>query len=424
MFIHSIFQKVGFLLVLVLTGLGARAETKTEAERKALAKASEEGKALAKAGEEGKALTEAKTARKKAEEETKEAVKEAAGEAAMEDESKPADSLPEKGETAELHEDCGEDFAAMKKAERLNQKKKGATRGNVAVYSGFTLEFQGEKNPFTLMTTTVLPKEKLTFKVTDAKEGEAFSAVSDDGAVSTVSPRSWSWTAPEAPGHYCLKVSRVQSADMACLQVFVLKPYAGEETLNGYPIGQYPESTVKKDDPVHQRPRGFIEVTAENLDTWVSPHFQLRQFLCKGFDGYPQYALIRPRLLLKLEMLSEAFTKAGLPGSDIYVMSGFRTPAYNTKIGNKTTLSRHTFGDATDIYIDADRDGMIDDLNKDGKTDTEDARLMHTIVKELKRTEPWQKPLGGGLSLYPAKPERSAFIHVDARGTDLFWDNL
>jgi uncharacterized protein YcbK (DUF882 family) len=104
-------------------------------------------------------------------------------------------------------------------------------------------------------------------------------------------------------------------------------------------------------------------------------------------------------------------------------MSGFRTPAYNAKIGNKTTLSRHTFGDAADIYIDANRDGMIDDLNQDGKTDTEDARKLHTIVKNLSK-DGWRKPLGGGLSLYPAKAERSAFIHVDARGQDLFWDNL
>ena len=34
-------------------------------------------------------------------------------------------------------------------------------------------------------------------------------------------------------------------------------------------------------DPAYNRPRGFIEVTRENLGTWVSPHFRLAQFVCK-----------------------------------------------------------------------------------------------------------------------------------------------
>lgn len=376
-----------------------------------------------KAEAEAKAKDAVRKERDKAIEETKKAVRESTGEAVMEDESTPADSLPEKGETVEAHDDCGADFATKKALEKKLPPSKSATRGDLAVYSGFTLEFQGEKSPFALMTTTLLPKEKLTVKVADAKAGEELAAVSDEGTVTRLSPSSWTWQAPDTTGHYCLKVSRPNSADMACLQVFVMKPYNGEEVLNGYPIGKYPDSTLKKDDPVHQRPGGFIEVNNDNLDTWVSPHFQLRQFLCKGFDGYPQYVMIRPRLLLKLELLVEEFNKAGISGKDIYVMSGFRTPAYNAKIGNKTTLSRHTFGDAADIYIDANRDGMIDDLNSDGKTDTEDARKLHTIVKNLSK-EGWRRVLGGGLSLYAAKPERSAFIHVDARGQDLFWDNL
>ena len=402
MILRKPFQTASLILLAAAFCLTAGAETKAEAEAAAKSTARQE--------------------RNQAIEETKAAAKEGKGEAAMTDESTPADSLAIKGETAESHEDCGADFATMKAAEKEAPKKK-ASRNDLAVYSGFTLEFQGEKSPFSLMTTTVLPKEKLSFKVIDPKEGEELSATSSEGTVTRVNSHSWTWQAPEKTGHYCVKVSRPESADMACLQVFVLVPYNGEETLNGYPIGKYPDSTTQTDDPAKQRPRGFIEVTDNNLETWISPHFQLRQFLCKGFEGYPQYVIIRTRLLLKLEMLTEEFDKAGLSGKDIYVMSGFRTPAYNAKIGNKTTLSRHTFGDAADIYIDADRDGMIDDLNKDGQTDTEDARLLHTIVKNLKR-EGWRKPLGGGLSLYTATPSRSAFIHVDARGEDIFWDNL
>ena len=69
-------------------------------------------------------------------------------------------------------------------------------------------------------------------------------------------------------------------------------------------------------------------------------------------------------------------------------MSGFRTPSYNSgggETGGRADLSRHMYGDASDIWIDNDRNGAMDDLNKDGKVDIGDARLMLEAVERVER---------------------------------------
>jgi hypothetical protein len=53
----------------------------------------------------------------------------------------------------------------------------------------------------------------------------------------------------------------------------------------------------------------------------------------------------------------------------VQVMSGFRTPRYNKSGGNtggRANLSRHMYGDASDIFVDNDGNGTMDDLNRDG----------------------------------------------------------
>ena len=52
------------------------------------------------------------------------------------------------------------------------------------------------------------------------------------------------------------------------------------QTENGYRIGAYPAKPLKG-DAQYVPPPGFIEVTKENQDTKVSPHFVLKQFLGK-----------------------------------------------------------------------------------------------------------------------------------------------
>ena len=50
----------------------------------------------------------------------------------------------------------------------------------------------------------------------------------------------------------------------------------------------------------------------------------------------------------------------------VNVMSAFRTARTYRSIGNRTIYRRHLYGDAADIFVDADGDGPMDDLNGDG----------------------------------------------------------
>jgi uncharacterized protein YcbK (DUF882 family) len=101
-------------------------------------------------------------------------------------------------------------------------------------------------------------------------------------------------------------------------------------------------------------------------------------------------------------------------------MSGYRTPHYNYAIGNRTQHSRHAYGDAADVFVDSDLDGVIDDLDRSGRVDTGDAKWLYSIVESL-YGETWYMPFVGGLGLYGPKPHRGPFIHVDTRGQRARW---
>jgi uncharacterized protein YcbK (DUF882 family) len=103
------------------------------------------------------------------------------------------------------------------------------------------------------------------------------------------------------------------------------------------------------------------------------------------------------------------------------VMSGFRTPQYNRGGGNPTGragLSRHMYGDAADIYIDSNHDGVMDDLNHDGRIDIADSRVISAAVDRVEAAHP---ELVGGAGVYPAESGHGPFIHIDSRGYRARW---
>jgi hypothetical protein len=189
--------------------------------------------------------------------------------------------------------------------------------------------------------------------------------------------------------------------------------------LNGYRIGSYP-GTAWKGLAVYRPPRGFIEVTEENRDTPVSPHFTLGQFLCKQQSGYPKYMVLRGRLLLKLELVLEHTNAAGMRADSFHIMSGYRTPHYNHSIGN-VGYSRHLWGGAADIFVDDHpEDGVMDDLNADGVFDVKDAGVLYEIVDGL-YGKPFYKRFLGGLGQYRRNANHGPFVHVDVRGFRARW---
>jgi hypothetical protein len=203
------------------------------------------------------------------------------------------------------------------------------------------------------------------------------------------------------------------------LNAFVLHRLpAGEESLGGYRIGKYPPPLGGRADR-YSAPGGYVEVTAENRDVLVAPHFTLGQFVCKQGTGWPKFVVLREALLLKLEALLEAANRRGWKGKTFHVMSGYRTPAYNKGLGN-VGASRHLYGDAADVFLDNDGDGSMDDLNRDGKVDRADAVALHDLFAEVEGTSS-MKPYLGGLGIYPANAAHGPFVHVDARGSQARW---
>ena len=205
------------------------------------------------------------------------------------------------------------------------------------------------------------------------------------------------------------------------LQVVVMRPAseAVNGVLNGYPVGLFPSSEAGTKWRF-EAPRGFVEITEENRDILLTDHFRLRDLDCKLENPYPHYAVIQTSLLVKLEGLVDLLNARGLPGSHMRIMSGFRTPDYNRSVGNETSLSRHLAGDAADVFLDRNRDGRMDDLNRDGRVNKRDARLLLSIVEAMDES-PEYGALVGGAAAYRANASHGPFLHVDARGYPARW---
>ena len=192
--------------------------------------------------------------------------------------------------------------------------------------------------------------------------------------------------------------------------------------LKGYRVGRWPTSGLAARDARYARPPGFIAVTKENRATSVSKRFRLHDFLTHDQqDVWPKVLVLRPTLLDKLELIGNELERRGLP-SRLHVMSGFRTPQYNEQgvgaKGGRASQSRHMYGDAADVFVDANEDGMMDDLDGDGKVTVKDARVLFAVAEGIELEHP---DLVGGLSAYPANSAHGPFVHVDTRGKRARW---
>jgi hypothetical protein len=175
----------------------------------------------------------------------------------------------------------------------------------------------------------------------------------------------------------------------------------------------------------YANPEGFIEVTPENADTYVSEHFRLRDFLTHDQQGvWPKYLVLRAPLVDKLELVISQLEARGTPVRHMSVMSGFRTPQYNGRGGERTgrsNVSRHMFGDAADVFVDNDGDGRMDDLNRDGRIDYRDAQVILNAVEQVERMH---GDLVGGVGVFRATRAHGPFAHVDVRGNRARWGRL
>lgn len=226
----------------------------------------------------------------------------------------------------------------------------------------------------------------------------------------------------KTPGVHVLRDSSASS-----LFTFItLRPFSDKVRgrVGGYRMGYWPFERRRMRSEAYAGLDGFIEVTPENQDTQVSEHFRLRDFLTKDQrDVWPKYLVLDTKLIDKLELVIAELERQGYDVEYMSVMSGFRTPQYNQKgVGRgRAEASRHQYGDAADVFIDNDRNGRMDDLNRDGRVDTRDARMLLDAVERVEAAYPG---LVGGVGVYAATRAHGPFTHIDARGNRARWGRI
>ena len=226
------------------------------------------------------------------------------------------------------------------------------------------------------------------------------------------------FVAPAQPGFYRLAIVRgLERHVIGEPIVAVMVPFTQKigSTLNGYRIGTY----VAERFDHHDHPAGFVEVSAGDVDLRVSRHLRLGDFLThdQQADVWPKYVALNPRLLDKLELVlakigaQARVTRASYSDQDVAldVHSGYRTPAHNSGVWRAASDSRHQYGDAADVAIDADGDGRVT---------LRDELLVARAVDQVEDEHP---DLVGGLGLYTSGLYRSPYVHIDARGTRSRW---
>jgi hypothetical protein len=287
--------------------------------------------------------------------------------------------------------------------------------------AGFSITVNDIENAYEIMSVFALPNENLEIEVKKIGATEEFQLYTPAGKRIPAASGHWDWRVPSKTGLYLLKIADRDHQRSMSLNIFVMVPFdqVKGEYLNGFRIGKYPQVALKK-LAIYKPPRGFVEVTPHNEETLVSPHFKLKQFLCKQDSEYPKYLVLHQKLLHKLELILEKVNDKGYRCNTFHVMSGYRTPYYNQAIGN-VKYSRHIYGGAADIFIDENpKDNMMDDLNQDGKIDYRDAAVIYRIIDELYGKK-FYDPFLGGLARYKKTNNHGPFVHVDVRGRRARW---
>lgn len=219
---------------------------------------------------------------------------------------------------------------------------------------------------------------------------------------------------PTRPGLYRLAlVGDGLSHVVESLTLAVLVPFDQKKgsMLDGYRIGLYLSERHKKLDD--HLPIGFVRVTESDVDLPMSEHLRLGDLLTHdGQQGWPRFIAVNPRVVDKLELvmarIAGTIRKADVDLT-VNVHSGFRTPAHNRRVPLAATDSRHQYGDAVDVAIDA---------NGDGKINARDARLVADAVDSVEAQFP---ELVGGVGVYTSSRYHQPYVHIDVRSNRVRW---
>jgi len=229
---------------------------------------------------------------------------------------------------------------------------------------------------------------------------------------------------PTVPGFYYLTL--INGKDRQIIRepaLAVMRPFREKlgSMLNGYRIGTYLAERLGGGGGDREHPDGFLEIYPQHLDLAITRHLKLRDFVTHDdqVDIWPKYVALNPRLLDKLELVfSELQVQRGIVNTDgqeqednmeLDVHSGFRTPSHNRGVRRAARDSRHQYGDAADIVVDA---------NGNGRIDLGDQRLVVAAVEAVERKHP---DLIGGMGVYNSARYNTPYVHIDTRGHRSRW---
>jgi hypothetical protein len=268
-----------------------------------------------------------------------------------------------------------------------------------------------------------LPSDVIDFPLEVSGDPSALSytwvTARDSVTTDSIRPITGStFAVPTRPGFYRLAIVRgLERQVISEPTLAVMVPFQQRKggMLNGYRIGTYIADRITH----HDHPDGFLEVDEADVDLRVSTHLKLGDFITHDgqADVWPKYVALNPRLLDKLELVlakigsNARFARREDGSRDVAfdVHSGFRTPAHNSGVWGAVTDSRHEYGDAADVAIDA---------NGDGRVTLTDELLVARAVDQVELEHP---ELVGGLGLYTSGDYRSPYVHIDTRGKRTRW---
>jgi hypothetical protein len=237
-------------------------------------------------------------------------------------------------------------------------------------------------------------------------------------------------SAVRTPGIHSARNDSPVTTDRSDVSLATVVPFETKNGrfVNGYRVGFWPEEKGRLRNGMYLNPDGFVQVARDQADMPLSEHFRIRDFLTHDqSDVWPKYVVLRDELIDKLELVIAELQSAGHPVSHVQVISGFRHPEYNQGLRSRTRRrtvgspaedSRHQFGDAADVIVDNDRDGRMDDLNGDGKSNSKDIRV---LIEAVERVENAYPELVGGAGTYRATRQHGPFVHIDVRGARARW---
>lgn len=252
-------------------------------------------------------------------------------------------------------------------------------------------------------------------KLVDAPSG--VTAAEDDDGADTLAEL----VVPPESGWHSYRLANRATGEELLLNVYSQVPYAELDTrgyLGDYWVGQYPGERLRNLE-IYDPPAGFVRITEADKEMAISPNFTVGQFPSKQSGGYPKYLVLRSALLIKLEQILRALNEAGHDIGSFHIMSGYRTPVYNKSIGN-VEYSRHVWGGAADIFVDVNpRDGYMDDLNRDGVVNKQDAVWLADFIDGMSQRGEFATL--GGIGIYDSNAAHGPFVHVDVRGFRARW---